>query len=97
MGATPTERINVIFPKRALDDLRRYVPARQRSTLIVRTTESELRRIKLEALLGELEAKGPAWHAEGHAELRTPEVIDHAIAEGRAAWSTTPPESTGDD
>ena len=89
MAATPTERINVIFPKSLLDDLRRYVAPRERSAFIVRATERELRRAKLSATLRSLEAE-PAWKSEEHPELSDERAIDRAVAESRARWMVSP-------
>jgi len=89
MAATPTERINVIFPKELLDDLRRYVAPRERSAFIVRATERELRRARLSATLRSLETE-PAWKAEEHPELSDERAIDRAVAESRARWQVSP-------
>ncbi|MBM4431524.1 MAG: hypothetical protein FJ026_14440 [Chloroflexi bacterium] len=89
MAITPTERINVIFPKALLDELRRYVPPRERSAFIVRATERELRRTKLSATLCSLLA-GPVWTAEEHPGLSDEKAIDRAVAESRATWRVSP-------
>ena len=89
MAAVPTERINVIFPKALLEDLRRYVAPRERSAFIVRATERELRRAKLAATLRSLETE-PAWTAEEHPELSDERAIDRAVAESRARWQVSP-------
>jgi len=86
MERTPTERINVNFPKALLEELRRYVPARERSALIVRATEKELRRVKLLSALNAL-SKGPAWKLEDHPDLSDGPAIDRVLAESRAAWT----------
>jgi len=93
VSRAPTERINVSFPKGLLDELRRNVPARERSALIVRATERELRRIKLLRLLDAL-ADAPAWRGEDHPDLGDGACIDRAIAESRAGW--TPAEEGPD-
>jgi hypothetical protein len=80
-----TERINVSFPKALLDELRRYVPLRERSALIVRATERELRRVRLQASLAAL-ATEPAWALKHHPELTDGPAIDRVLAESRAAW-----------
>ena len=86
-----TERINVNFPKALLEDLRRYVPLRERSALIVRATERELRRVRLQASLAAL-ATEPAWTLKQHPELTDGPAVDRVLAESRAAWQVTSEE-----
>jgi len=86
-----TERINVNFPKALLDELRRCVPVRERSALIVRATERELRRVRLQGSLAAL-ATEPAWTLKHHPELTDGPAIDHVLAESRAAWQVAAEE-----
>ena len=80
-----TERVNVIFPKELLRELRKHVPPRERSALIVRATERELRRVRLLAALGALRL-APAWMAEEHPDLADAAAIDRVLAEERATY-----------
>jgi hypothetical protein len=91
MRRVPTERINVNFPKHLLEELRRYVPLRERSALIVRATERELRRMKLSAALKGL-SEQPAWKPEQHPDLCDGQAVDRAVGESRAAWQVQPQE-----
>jgi hypothetical protein len=47
MATEATKRINVTFPVSLLEELRRYVPRRERSKFIVEATEKELKRTRL--------------------------------------------------
>jgi len=47
MAAEATKRINVTFPASLLEELRRYVPRRERNRFIVEATEKELKRRRL--------------------------------------------------
>jgi len=76
------ERLNLYLPKDVVDDLRRYVPARERTRFVSETLARELRALKLKAAI---EASAGAWRDEDHPELATPQDIDRWIAEGRAA------------
>ncbi len=66
---TQLERVNVNLPRPLLDDLRRLVPRSRRSEVIARATARELRRLKLAALLEDLE-RDPAWRVEDYPALR---------------------------
>ncbi len=81
--ATKLERISIYFPKPLLDDLRKYVPARKRSALIVEATERELERLKV---LAALEQTSGAWTDEDYPELATDEDIERYIRDLRASW-----------
>jgi len=47
MATETLKRINVTFPVSLLDELRRYVPRRERSKFIVEATEKELKQRRL--------------------------------------------------
>jgi hypothetical protein len=74
------ERLNLYLPKPLLDDLRAYVPARQRTQFIADALEKEIRRARLKAAL---KASAGAWKDEDHPELATGEDIDRWIEEQR--------------
>lgn len=61
-----TIRLNIVLPRALAEELRRMVPARQRSRLIADATAERLARLKLQQALSE--AKG-AWQDRDHPEL----------------------------
>lgn len=78
--------MNVSFPPRLLDELKRRVPARRRSDFIAAAVEEKLLR---EAQLQAVSAAAGAWSDEGR---RDPSV---EVRELRDAWadSRNPPDS----
>ena len=74
------ERLNLYLPKSLVDDLRAYIPERERTQFIVDVLGKELRRRRL---LNALEKAYGAWKLEDHPELATGEDIDRWIAEQR--------------
>jgi len=76
------ERMNLYLTKPVADDLRRLVPARERTRFVEEVLERELRRRKLKAALKE---SAGAWKGEDHPELATFEDVDRWIEEGRNA------------
>jgi len=74
------ERLNLYLTKPLMDDLRRIIPARERTRFVEEVLARELRRRKLKAAI---EASYGAWKDEDHPELATPEDIDRWIEEGR--------------
>ncbi len=76
-GAT-LERVNVNLPRPLLDDLRRLVPRSQRSEVIARATARELRRLKLAALLEDLQ-RNPAWQEQDYPALKDRAAISAEI------------------
>ena len=91
--ATKLERISIYFPKPLLDDLRKLVPARKRTALIVELTEKEVERLKL---LAALEESFGAWSDEDHPELATNEDIDRYVHDFRARWRPAEEEKDKD-
>lgn len=85
------ERLNLYLPKGLVEDLRRYVPDRERSRFVSEAVAQRLRRLKLKAAI---EASAGAWGDEDHPELATPQDIDRWIEEGRATldWDRAWPE-----
>ena len=65
-----TKRINVTFPVTLLEELRRYVPRRERNKFILEATEKALRQAKLRAVLDNLQ-ESPIWSDEDHPDLNT--------------------------
>jgi len=88
-AALETERLNLYLPKPLVDDLRRCVPARQRTRFVSEAVARELRRLKLRTAL---ESSAGAWRDEDHPELATGTDIDRWVAEGRATLDWDRPE-----
>ncbi|MFH1907449.1 MAG: hypothetical protein ABIL11_08745 [Chloroflexota bacterium] len=78
------ERLNLYLTKPLMDDLRRTIPARERTRFVEEILARELRRRKLKAAI---EASYGAWKDEDHPELATPEDIDRWIEEGRKGFT----------
>ncbi|MBU4225248.1 MAG: hypothetical protein KKC71_05450 [Chloroflexi bacterium] len=78
------ERLNLYLTKPLMDDLRRIIPARERTRFVEEVLARELRRRKLKAAI---EASYGAWKDEDHPELATPEDIDRWIEEGRKGFT----------
>jgi hypothetical protein len=78
------ERLNLYLPKDLSEELRRQVPARDRTRFIVEIIRRELAHKKL---LDAIDNSYGAWRDEGHPELQTPEEIDRWIEEGRKEWN----------
>jgi hypothetical protein len=77
-----TKRINVTFPTTLLEELRRYVPRRERNKFILEATEKALRQAKLRAVLDDLR-EGPIWSDEDHPDLMTVEDVNRYVRELR--------------
>jgi len=85
MQKSSRERINVIFPEDVLKELRRLVPSKQRSRVIVEATAERL------ALLRQQEAVKEAagtWSDEDYPELNTEADLERWVAEIRGPWQT---------
>jgi len=83
MQKSGKERINVIFPEDVLQELRRLVPPKQRSQLIVKATAERL------ALLRQQEAVKKAagtWSDEDYPELKSDADLERWLAEIRHPW-----------
>jgi len=83
MSTKTVKRINVTFPVSLLEDLRRYVPPRERSRFIVQATEKELRRVRL---LKALRESAGAWSDEDHPDLMTIEDVNRYVRRLRETW-----------
>jgi hypothetical protein len=77
---TIKERMNLYITKPVMDDLRRLVPARERTRFVEEVLARELRKRKLKEAL---EKSYGAWKDEDHPELATAEDIDRWIEENR--------------
>ncbi|HVM70878.1 MAG TPA: hypothetical protein VMT91_03910 [Anaerolineales bacterium] len=78
------ERMNLYLTKPVADELRRLIPARERTRFVEEVLERELRRRKLKAAL---KASAGAWKDEDHPDMMTGEDIDRWI-EGQRALGT---------
>lgn len=93
MGAVK-ERINLYITKPVMDELRRLIPARERTRFVEEVLARELRRRKLQAAL---KASAGAWKDEDHPELMTGEDIDRWIEEQRKLGSRDWSKEWGED
>ena len=67
-----TTRFNVVFPDDLLEELRRLIPARKRSELIVEATAEKLAIIRQQQAL---KRAAGAWTDEDHPDLNTAEDL----------------------
>ena len=74
------ERMNLYITKSIMEELRRIVPARDRTRFIEDILARELRRLKLREAL---KKSYGAWKDEDHPELKTFEDVNRWVAEGR--------------
>lgn len=74
------ERMNLYITKSLMDDLRRAVPARERTRFVEEILARELRRRRL---LEVIDASYGAWKDENHPDMMTGEEIDRWIEEQR--------------
>lgn len=74
------ERMNLYITKSLMDDLRRTIPARERTRFVEDILARELRRRKLKAAL---KASAGAWKDKDHPEMKTGKDIDRWIEKGR--------------
>ena len=75
-----TKRINVSLPVRLLEDLRRYIPKRERNKFIVEVIEEALRRIRFKKAIRE---SAGAWSDEDHPDLMTVDDVNRYVRELR--------------
>ncbi len=78
------ERLNLYLTKPLADELRRVIPARERTRFVEEVLARELRRRKLKEAI---KNSFGAWKDEDHPELATPEDIDRWIEEGRKGFT----------
>jgi hypothetical protein len=77
---TVKERMNLYITKSLMDDLRRAIPARERTRFVEEVLARELRRRKLREAI---KTSYGAWKYEDHPELKTGKDIDRWIEKGR--------------
>jgi len=78
------ERMNLYITKSLMDELRKAVPARERTRFVEEVLARELRRKKLKAVL---KATAGAWKDEDHPELATFDDVNRWIEEGRKGFT----------
>jgi hypothetical protein len=83
--ATETKRINVTFPTLLLEELKEYIPPRERNQFIVEATENYLRQTRLRKVLESLRQE-PAWSDEDHPDLMTVEDVNNYVRRLRETW-----------
>ncbi len=85
MATETLKRINVTFPVSLLEELRHYVPRRERNSFIIEATEKELRRFRFRKVLEDLRRE-PAWSDEDHPDLMTVEDVNRYVRRLRETW-----------
>ena len=86
------ERMNLYITKSLMEDLRRAVPARERTRFVEEVLARELRRRKLKAAL---KASAGAWKDEDHPDMMTGTDIARWIEEQRRLGSRDLSEEWG--
>ncbi len=74
------ERLNLYLTKPVADELRRLIPARERTRFVEEILARELRRRQRKAAI---QASAGAWKDEDHPDMLTGEDIDRWIEEQR--------------
>jgi hypothetical protein len=82
VGVEDVERLNIRIPRELADDLKRLVPARKRSQLVVAATAEVVARLKQQEALRE----DKIWSDESHPDLTSQEDINRYLSEMRASW-----------
>jgi len=82
VSAEDVERLNIRMPRELANDLKRLVPARKRSQLVVAATAEAVARLKQQEALREEKI----WSDEGHPDLTSQEDINRYLSEMRASW-----------
>ena len=78
-----TKRINVTLPLTLLEELRAFIPKRQRNQFIVSALTREIDRFKLQQALRE--SRG-SWSTEDYPALATATDIETYVRELRASY-----------
>ena len=66
--SSKTQRVNISFPKKLVDELSSLVPPGKRSHLVVEATQKELQKIKRLKILAKTAG---AWKDSNHPDLKT--------------------------
>ena len=67
-----TQRINISFPKKLVNELSSLVPPGKRNRLVVEATQKELQKIKRLKILAKTAG---AWKDSNHPDLKTVEDV----------------------
>ena len=86
------ERMNLYITKSVMDDLRRAVPARERTRFVEEVLAREIRRRKLREAI---DKSYGAWKDEDHPDMLTGADIDRWIEEQRRLGSRDLSEEWG--
>ena len=86
------ERMNLYITKSVMDDLRRAIPARERTRFVEEVLAREIRRRRLKAAL---KASAGAWKDEDHPDMMTGADIDRWIEKQRRLGSRDLSEEWG--
>jgi len=86
------ERMNLYLTKSVMDDLRRIIPARERTRFVEDVLAREIRRRKLREAI---EKSYGAWKDEDHPDMMTGADIDRWIEEQRRLGSRDLSEEWG--
>ncbi len=78
------ERMNLYITKSIMDDLRKTIPARERTRFIEEVLIRELRRRKLREVL---KSSYGAWKDEDHPELATFDDVNRWVEDGRKRFT----------
>lgn len=78
------ERMNLYITKSLMDDLRRAIPARERTRFVEEVLARELRRLKLRKAIRNSYG---AWKDEYHPELATFEDVNRWVEDGRKGFT----------
>ena len=81
MSAERVVRMNIRMPRELADELKRLVPARKRSRLVVAATAEAVARLKQQEALRE----DKIWSDENHPDLSSQEDINRYLSEMRAS------------
>ncbi|MEW6400474.1 MAG: hypothetical protein AB1649_01675 [Chloroflexota bacterium] len=76
--------MNLYITKSLMDDLRRAIPARERTRFVEEVLARELRRLKLREAI---KNSYGAWKDEDHPELTTFEDVNRWVEEGRKEFT----------
>ncbi len=82
MSTEGVERMNIRMPRALANELKRLVPARKRSQLIVAAAAEAVARLKQQEALREEKI----WSDESHPDLASQEDINRYLSEMRASW-----------
>lgn len=91
---TVKERMNLYITKSLMDELRKAIPARERTRFVEEVLARELRRKKLKSVL---KATAGAWKDEDHPELATFDDVNRWIEKGRKGFTRDFSKEWGND